>query len=117
MLLREALPRFHAEATAAIAAKPDNEIPEGVSRSALLAQLDTVILTGPCGAAHRCGSFRVTAPGRLVAQGYAFSFDFDIPSGNVIADLGRSLQITGFEPISIPAMHDLQSQMDSICCP
>lgn len=117
MLLREALPRFHAEATAAIAAKPDGEIPEGVSRSGLLAQFDTLILTGPCGAADRCGSFRVTTPGHLVDQGYAFSFDFDIPSGSVVADLDRNLRITGFEPISTPAMHDLQSQLESICWP
>jgi hypothetical protein len=117
MLLREALPRFHAEATAAIAAKPDDKIPEGVSRSALLAQFDTLILTGPCGAADRCGSFRVITPGRLVDQEYAFSFDFDIPSGNVIADLDRNLRITGFEPISIPARPDLQSQLDSISWP
>ena len=117
MLLRDALPRFYAEATAAIAAKPDDEIPEGVSRSALLAQFDTLILAGPCGAADRCGSFRVTAAGRFLDQGYAFSFDFDIPSGNVIADLDGNLQITGFEPISVPAMHDLQSQLDSIGLP
>ena len=117
MLLREALPRFHAEAIAAVAAKPDDEIPEGVSRSVLLAQFDTLILTGPCDAADRCGSFRVTTPGSLIDQEYAFSFDFDIPSGNVIADLDRNQRITGFEPISIPAMHDLQSQLDSICWP
>jgi hypothetical protein len=47
MLLREVLPRFHAEATAVIVAKPDDEIPEGMSRDALPAQFDTLILTGP----------------------------------------------------------------------
>ncbi|HEY7373927.1 MAG TPA: hypothetical protein VIF57_17335 [Polyangia bacterium] len=117
MLLREALPRFHAEATAAIAAKPDDDIPEGVSRSALLAQLDTLVVSGPCGASDRYGSFRANPAGRIVNQGYAFSFDFDIPSGNVVADLDRNLRITGFEPVSVPAMRDLQSQLDSIYWP
>jgi hypothetical protein len=113
MLLRDALPRFYAEATAAIAAKPDDEMPAGVSRGALIAQFDTLVLISPYGSEFRCGSFRVTAPGRR-DQEYVFSFPFDIPSGNVVADLDRSFQITSFEPISERAIDDLQAQLDAI---
>jgi hypothetical protein len=114
MFLREALPRFYSEAVAAIAAKPDDELPSGLSRNALLAQFKTLIVIEPRTAGSGCGSFSVTAAARPPDRGYAFSFDFDIPSGNVIADLDRDLQITRFEPVSAAAMHDIQSQLDSI---
>lgn len=114
MLLRDALPRFHAEATAAIAAKPDDEMPQGVSRSALLAQVDTLVLTAPVGSPGRPGSFQVNTPGRPAGQDYAFSFDFCIPSGSVIADLDENLRIAAFEPISMSAMQDLERQLAAI---
>jgi hypothetical protein len=40
--------------------------------------------------------------------------DFNIPSGNVVADLDEVHQIMGFEPISVAAMHDIQSQLDTV---
>jgi hypothetical protein len=60
------------------------------------------------------GSFRVTADGRLGDGGYLYSIDFDIPAGNVIADLDRDHQITRFEPISLSAIDDLRSQLDAL---
>jgi len=36
---------------------------------------------------------------------------------NVVAGLDRNLRIKSFEPISVPAMRDLQSQLDSIYWP
>jgi hypothetical protein len=113
MLLRDALPRFYAEATAAIAAMPDDEL-EDVSRAALLAQFDVLVLIEHERCHPSCGSFRVTAPGRLASRGYRFSFDFDIPSGNVVADLDNDLQILAFEPISIAAIDDLRGRVDHL---
>jgi hypothetical protein len=114
MLLRDTLPRFYAEAVAAIMSKPDDEFPDSVSRDALLTQFESLIIAELCGAGDRCGSFRVTAAGRPPSHGYGLSFDFDIPSGNVILDLDRELHIDGFEPIIVAAQHDIQSQLDSI---
>lgn len=109
-----ALPGFHPEATAALAELPDDELPDGVSRHALLAQLDALTFTRSCDCKRRCGAFRVSAAGRLGDHDYAFFLPFYVPSGSVIADLDRSLQLIGFEPISVAAIHDLQAQLDSV---
>lgn len=114
MLLRDTLPRFHAETMAAIAVLPDDELPKGVSRQALLAQLNALTFTRSCDCKWRCGAFRVSAPGRVGDHDYAFSLAFFIPSGSVSADLDRNLQIVGFEPISAAAIDDLQAQLDSL---
>lgn len=109
MLLRTALPRFYAEATAAIAAMPDDEIPDGTTCGALLAQFEALRIVS----SDASGSFRVDTPQRSKPRGYAFSMSFDIPSGNVIADLDLDLRIFGFEPICASAMADIRAQLDS----
>jgi len=110
-LLRDALPRFCAEASAAIAAKPADEM-DGVPPSVLLAQFDTLVLTRWPADADRGGTFSVTVPGRLERR-YSFSIPFDIPSGIVLADLDQSHQITAFEPIDAGVLQDLRSQLAS----
>src|SRR6478609_4701714 len=96
-LLRDALPRFCAEASAAIVAKPADEM-GGVLPSVLLAQFDTLVLSRWPADADRGGKFCVTVP-RRVEQRYSFSIPFDIPSGIVLADLDQGYQIIAFEPI------------------
>jgi hypothetical protein len=115
MLLGAALLRFHAEAIAAIAAKTDEEIPQGLSKAALIAQFEALVLTHFRSTADGgCGSFSVTSPCRSGDSRYAFSMDFNIPSGNVVADLDEAHQIMGFEAISVGAMHDIQCQLDTV---
>ncbi len=116
MLLRDALPRFHAEALAAIAARPEEDISERTSRKALVAQFATFIFVDECDCMDegRCGSFRVSTPGCEPDRGYDCSFDFYIPSGRVLAHLDRDLRIFSFEPMSAAAMRDLETQLASL---
>ena len=108
MLLRDALPRFYAEALAAIATRPDDELAT-VGRETLLSQFEKLALVEPVDPTS--GSFHVTSEGRQERRDYSSSFDFDIPSGNAIDDLDSDLQIVSFEPISPEASADRRAQL------